>query len=514
MVQPFTQGRLEALVRDPSNSNSLAIPTSAWRDSFFPERMFLSAEIAPGHGPFFDSAIGRTPFVHRDRLERWLREQGGQKVNIQSAIVLRDLLIGLAMDGVMNSSDAEALSRKWQLQPLSQRPKDRSLDPNRLPTWSLAMVVSWIVWRDLSKVREAWDDYRARCWDWFSFSGRVPIDRGKQWYDVHGEELRPLSPISVLSLGLLEALEDDRDGAQKLVSVKTAREDLWRVLAEGSAAATGLDVNGSIVQIPSHEWPHLELAADVGRTDYVVQKSMSLKAAYTNLQVSRLATQAVWPAMGRAASGADPADVSFDLSSPDWRLLEASVWVGSEGRRLSSQQIADEDLEYSGAVILFDKLFRDPRLVATGIGPKRVREAIPQEYWELATLDPALHGQRHFVSFIDNFLEEEGGEMTPFGEDAPRWHGIQLKRDALFAAFPDFAPAAAHTVSGSTSSGSSRRSARKLDATVMAIAAVFPSGIPRGLSDKERLNAINTWLARHGHSTISQSTLDRASQLG
>jgi hypothetical protein len=317
-----------------------------------------------------------------------------------------------------------------------------------------------------------------------------------------------------MSLGMLEAIDGDPDDAQKLVSVKTAREDLWRKLTEGRIAATGLNAENSIVQIPAHEWPYLELGGDLDK-DYVIQRSISLKAAYSELRFSRLSVQNIWPTEDEAANAEpNPADSLFDLNAPTWTLYEAAIWVGSEGRRFSSRKIADENLEESGAVTLFGKLFSDPRLVATGLGPKRTREGIPGEYWELATIDPNLYGQRHYVSFIDEMLEHDnGGQMTPFSEDKPRWHGIRLQRDALFEVFPGYAPKTWVSAKESPPTrGVARPSARKLDVTKEAIAAVYPDGIPRGLSNKERLDKVNGWLKERGHSPVSISTIERAAK--
>jgi hypothetical protein len=145
-------------------------------------------------------------------------------------------------------------------------------------------------------------------------------------------------------------------------------------------------------------------------------------------------------------------------------------------------------------------------------------------YWELATVNPELFRERHFVSFIDDVLEEFGGQLTPFGEDAPRWFGIRIKRDDLFAAFPALAPlprpitesaayAAEALTGGADLRGKGpRRSARKLVGARQAISELFPGGIPSGLGDKERLDTVNGWLLRNGHSRVSLSTLNRAAK--
>lgn len=104
---------------------------------------------------------------------------------------------------------------------------------------------------------------------------------------------------------------------------------------------------------------------------------------------------------------------------------------------MSSNQMAAENRVERGAYALFRALFPKRDLVATGLNHKRLRELIPAEYWEVATIDPQRFRERHYVSFIDEMLKGYGGQITPVGEDAPRWFGIQLERDAVLAAFPD-----------------------------------------------------------------------------
>ena len=63
------------------------------------------------------------------------------------------------------------------------------------------MTVAWIVWRSMSKVRTSWPEYRAKSADWFASSRRLPLEDGKGWYEVHGQELRALDPVNLAHLG-------------------------------------------------------------------------------------------------------------------------------------------------------------------------------------------------------------------------------------------------------------------------------------------------------------------------
>jgi hypothetical protein len=428
------------------------------------------------------------------------------------------------MDGAVGSEEAEQFGASWGLEAFARKPDPNAFDPNALGTWTFAMAVAWISWRDISAVREAQDNYRENCWEWFGFSRRLPLLGGEEWYEAHGEELRTPRPSSVTTLGLVEALGEP--GAERqLLSVKSSREELWRALSSGEIVATGLDPRGAVTEIGPNEWPYLELAADDNLSDYVIQRARGLGPAYSKLTLLRSAITQLWPA--RPATRNDRPQVGselhFDLAEPIWTLWEAAIWIGSQGLQLASQAVADGNLDDAGTERLFP-LLSNGKIVATGFNRQRIREVIPAVYWELATVNPELFRERHFVSFIDDVLEEFGGQLTPFGEDAPRWFGIRIKRDDLFAAFPALAPlprpitesaayAAEALTGGADLRGKGpRRSARKLVGARQAISELFPGGIPSGLGDKERLDTVNGWLLRNGHSRVSLSTLNRAAK--
>ena len=503
-VRIFQWGKIRSFVVPSPSRERRYISTSTWDAAFFPERMFLADTIGDGHGAEFDVAVGRTPFIVEVHADAYFTETNHQRGDLPAASALRDLLIGLVMDGVLRSHTAEEFRATWRLSQMQSKPLAADHDPRKEVFWTLHMTICWLAWRNYDAVREAMDAYRADCWEWFGYRARLPIGGGSASYEVDGEELRPLSAISVFHLGMLEALNlDEREGQQ--LSIKSAREDLWRSLAEGAVVATGIDTYGDVVQVPSHEWPYIVLEADANWQDRLVFSGRRQKLAYKEVRLRKSDLLVRWPPQQEVSR-------FFDLSELSWRLLEASIWVGCEGKTLPSQQIADENLEEKGAYALFRALYPLRGLVATGLNRARVREPIPAEYWEMATMDPHRADSMHYVSFIDDELEEEGGQLTPFREEQPRWFGIRLDRDALFSAFPLFAPAVARA-DANLVGASVRSAARKLTAAKEAIRAVFPAGFPVGLGDKERLSRVNKWLEDEGHGTISLATMKRAANV-
>lgn len=522
-VEPFVTGSLEALVRPADAAENFTIPKAEWRSAFFPERLFLAPEVATSHGDYWDMLAGRTPFVRRAQLEGWLSEYktGGVNSPVQA---LRECLLGLAGDGALPSAQVEQLAREWGLEPFATKPDPARFDPMAQAGWSLAMSVAWISMRTADAVRDSWEPYRSECREWFGRKSRLTIvtdpeastiEKLAASIEVDGEELRTLRALSVTVLGIMEAL-DDADSPAKVVSIKTAREDLWAKLTEGALVATGLDPDGNVVQIPAHEWSYLELAGDTDGTDYVIQRSKSLKPAYTELKLLRSAIVALWLPVQRPAAATDEEPVTeYDFDAREWTFLEAATWVGCEGRVMPNRVIAQNDLDERGAEILFEALQNQPGLVATGLNRQRIREPIPHVWWEMATIDATQFRERHYVSFVDEVLEGYGGQLTPCGEDKPKWFGIRIERAALFAAFPQFAPpqrggTKGHTTPTAGQAGPPLRAADKFECTRRAIEALFPGGFPKGLSGKDRLAQVNQWLRENGCSEVSVRTFHRA----
>lgn len=499
-VRLFQWKKLSAFVQEGGFDSRRHLSSRAWESAFFPERLFMADTIAVGHGGEFDAAIDRTPFIDERHLEDRLREERVSKTESRSALALRDVIIALVMDGVMEEGEAEIFTARWGLPPLTSHPAANKYDPMKSSAWTLPMVVSWAVWRQYEVVREAMDDYRANCWEWFGFHHRLPVNGGAEWYEVEGSELKTLEPQTLFTLGLLEAMDMQAHPELVTMSVKSAREQLWAALTEGTLTAAGLDTDGKVVQIPAHEWPYIELQANDNGADRLVIRGAT-RPAYREVTIRQSAVLEVWPSIAR-----DDPKYQFDHSAAQWSLLEASIWVGSAGQELTSQEIADGNLEEEGAAKLFEA-FNNSRLVATALNLQRVREVIPAEYWELATMNPDLYRERHYVSFIDEILNEEGGQFTRYGEDKPHWFGIRIARDALLRAFPDVAGTGSTASADNKDAGLGAKSAGAIEALT---ALYGKDPIPKGLTRKDLLTKVNTWLGQAGHSVVSLRTLARA----
>lgn len=73
----FERGDLLAIINHPDGSETFELPASSWRESFFPERLFLAEDIVddlPQDQPWHVYR-GKTPFVHNANLNRWIEEE-------------------------------------------------------------------------------------------------------------------------------------------------------------------------------------------------------------------------------------------------------------------------------------------------------------------------------------------------------------------------------------------------------------------------------------------------------
>ena len=405
---------------------------------FFPQRPFLADCIVPGLGEYWDAIVGRVPFARRSQVESWLSKSDATIVRLMGSgqklhNLARDIMLGLAQDGLSSPRELEDMAKRWGLPPFQEAPDSSRFNPLEEPVWTLPMVLAWLVWRTPEAVRDEWDYYRTKCWHWLSFSRRLPINGGTSWREVHGHELVVRRPASARELSLSEVFDEANGETDICMSVKSAREALWKSLAAGTIAANATDAGGNVLTIPVREWAYLELAHTIDGPDYLINRQQSLQAAYRNLTFTRQDVVRLWRPLTGAKVGSAGAPFEYPHEDRFWPLIAACIWVGAEGQSLTTAQIADFALDETGSGKLFDALNQN-LLKATGMSRDLVREDIPATYWEMATLDPNVPG--HFVNFVDETANGFWGTMTPAGYSAPRWSRINIEASALKKVFP------------------------------------------------------------------------------
>lgn len=300
LIRPFEEGRLEAFTVKTRSCDTPSISEAAWQNVSFPERLFMAPSIEKGNGEFWDALAGLPLFTERVPFEAWLEKYMSASRALCRNIDgprggLRDFMIGLANDGLANSSELEEMAARWGLPSISSQPDTSDFDPINLATWTLPMTIAWVVWRTVDEVRNHWDEYRAECRDWHNYRTKLPCNGGLNWIEVDGEELRNRNPSSLGNLSMMEAISlVTLNERHKLMSVKSAREALWKHLTEGAIHASGVNRCGDIVEIPSHEWAHLEVAHNHRGTDYLINRHQPFALVYEKLAFPRASVMAIW----------------------------------------------------------------------------------------------------------------------------------------------------------------------------------------------------------------------------
>jgi hypothetical protein len=333
-VGAFKSGRLEALLRPPGSSVNFIIPRSAWTEAHFPQRLFLSNEILGTEGAYFAAATGRTAFTLKSVLNDLLRlsppvtPDDGHELQVSAAASLRSFLIDLANDGVVKPAEAEKFAKDWQLGRFEREPGPKEFDPVRHAAWTLPMTVVWIAWRRLDQVRQTDDAYRAECRKWFSIKWTIPADQGYGGHEVSGSQLRTLGPRSFFELGVLEAITPvEEEDPPKIVSVKTARQEIWRQLGEGDLVASAIDQAGHVAEVPSGQWPYLELAFEMEGSDYLVWTHDKMHSVYSRVTFPRKRVLELWP-LPRSSEVTPPPTaeaVAVAIREPRPKKLKAAI---------------------------------------------------------------------------------------------------------------------------------------------------------------------------------------------
>jgi hypothetical protein len=164
-------------------------------------------------------------------------------------------LIGQVETGQISVADAEAEALRLNLGALASVPAAETFDPAREAHWSLPMAIAWIAYRDIQRVREQWNDYRLKCWDW----------HGRRWqrgFDgpiYGGFVLEQRSRATLPRLGLYDAFHEATGDTALSMTIREAREALWIALRTDCFRATGLNQRTNERQeIPPLEWYELE----------------------------------------------------------------------------------------------------------------------------------------------------------------------------------------------------------------------------------------------------------------
>lgn len=201
----------------------------------------------------------------------------------------RDFLIEEVEYGRLSPSDAELSAKQFGIDPLASRPNPEDYQPELEPSWTLPMVMAWILWRDMGRVIEFYDPFRIQYLDWQYRKRRIGFAG-----PVHeGYFLEPRQPATLAKVKFSKWF--DEAGAQPAISQSTliAEKELLRALKEGSLVATGIPSGHEKRQpIPAYDWNDLRVSQERGRD---VAKCGSSGVGYSDILLDRRAVMAQWP---------------------------------------------------------------------------------------------------------------------------------------------------------------------------------------------------------------------------
>jgi hypothetical protein len=209
-----------------------------------------------------------------------------------------DLIYGRISD----LEEAQKIADANGLGPLNKAPDKSLYEPDRLSRWTLSMVVAWIAWRDLERVRDADDEYRRKCFEWIWKRWRGPENGGTEFaaYEGWWLERRKYQTISLLSI-----VATDPDARPGHHSVYEAKDLLWSAAEDGRIVGEGIR-EGKVVDIPSREWRFLGeseyqdkevLVLYQNKKDSVFRRTHD-SATYHEVAFLRTRVLELWPASG------------------------------------------------------------------------------------------------------------------------------------------------------------------------------------------------------------------------
>lgn len=173
----------------------------------------------------------------------------------------REALYGDLAGDRTTPNEAEDKARVLGLEPLTPALDTARFNPMRETHWTLAMVVSWIAWADLERVRDCLPRWRQQhqSWFWREFiegdgAGGLRERRGWLLEQTHKGE----APLMFLSLcEAVEASEGAPLDSTKRYTINEAKRLLWEKLGAGDLMAVTM-LDGVPTPIPAHEWPFLD----------------------------------------------------------------------------------------------------------------------------------------------------------------------------------------------------------------------------------------------------------------
>jgi hypothetical protein len=273
----FKSGRLEALV-NLKDGMRYRIRADEINTAWWPARILYSDEIQDFSDGPLAKFTGRTPFIPRADFIAWVEES------------TRDWLFDAIASGKLEPSNVENSLTAHGLKPLNPEPDPSIFDPLKEPFWTVAMAVAWISWGKAHAVTHQWDKF-LQTGGWWRES-RL-FGQSKPGFIREQLSSRSLNWLSLYEVS--SSTVTDQHSGQRM-TVKEAREALWRRLQNGSIAATGIPEDGSARRaIAEHEWQDLD-CYEIGDVEIFRHRPGLARDGYKSVTVTSATMLTLWPA--------------------------------------------------------------------------------------------------------------------------------------------------------------------------------------------------------------------------
>jgi hypothetical protein len=197
----------------------------------------------------------------------------------------RDRLLDQVSLGEMSPQEAEDEAKKKGVGPFAVRPDPAPHDPLKKRSWTLAMTLAWIVYRDPSQVMEWDNEFRANWMEWRQLGP--------------GHELRPVTLVDGKRFEEWGAISADPDQTPEgvLSKIATAKAELWSALLEGKITAEAIPAGERRrVSVQAYEWQDMTTARANGLgQERLIFKLTPGEDAYLDPRLPRDAILEIWP---------------------------------------------------------------------------------------------------------------------------------------------------------------------------------------------------------------------------
>jgi len=226
---------------------------------------------------------------------------------------------------LLTADHIEPSATQWDaddasLGPLECSPAGSMHDPMMKDTWTIAMVLAWIITREADAVREYDNDYRKQC-----LSLEPYLIPGENEHDCEiGWIQNQPKPVTAIALAIDMEMQD------RHAEYRDAKSDLWSKLVEGALVGIAAHVSSSdVVNIPALTWGHLDLYADARNEDCLTFRHEPLNIEYRQVLFRRSDILALWPSVIDAAWKPVEALKLLEVQSPAVSSSEADAPNGA-----------------------------------------------------------------------------------------------------------------------------------------------------------------------------------------